>query len=90
MKLITKKEVQKAGMSIEYQGVKDEDGDNVMEEVDEASVQSSINKILTDETLTPFEQMQLLNTIKAHSDEAKSYVDKYFTEDDVVFPSFEK
>ena len=64
-----------------------EGGLAALEEVDEASVQSSINKILTDETLTPFEQMQLLNTIKAHSDEAKSYVDKYFTEDDSYFYS---
>ena len=58
-----------------------------LEEVDKTSVQNSITKILTDDTLTPFQQIQLLNTIKAHSDEAKSYLDKSFKEDDSYFYS---
>ncbi len=62
-----------------------EGGLEALKEADEADVTSKINKILTDEKLTPYEQMQLLETIKSYSEDTKSYVDNYFKNDDTYF-----
>ncbi len=68
----------------EYVG---EGGLEALKEADEATINSKIEKILTDEKLTPYEQIQLLETIKSYSEDTKTYVDNYFKNDDTYFSS---
>ena len=66
----------------EYLG---EGGLETLKEADDATINAKIEKILTDENLTPYEQMQMLESIKNYSEEAKAKVDNYFKNDDTYF-----
>ena len=68
-----------------YEKYLGEGGLEALKEADETTIQSKIVKILNDEELTPYEQMQLISEIKEYSAESKSYVDNYFKEDDSYF-----
>ena len=68
-----------------YEKYLGEGGLESLKEADETTIQSKIVKILNDEELTPYEQMQLISEIKEYSAETKSYVDNYFKEDDSYF-----
>ena len=66
----------------EYLG---EGGLETLKEADDATINAKIEKILTDENLTPYEQMQMLESIKNYSEEVKAQVDNYFKNDDTYF-----
>lgn len=56
-----------------------------LKEADDITVNTTINKILTDNTLTPYQQMQLLNSIKSYDEDIASNVNNYFQNDDSYF-----
>ena len=62
-----------------------EGGLETLAEDDESAVQAKIAKILNDEELSPYEQMQMVSAIKEYSADVKSYVDNYFKKDDTYF-----
>ena len=62
-----------------------EGGLDSLAEADESTVQKKIVSILSDDELTPYEQMQLVATIKDYSTESKTFVDNYFKQDDSFF-----
>lgn len=62
-----------------------EEGLEGLNDADEATFNTVINNILTDDTLTPYQQMQLLSSVKSYSESASSYVNNYFENDDSYF-----
>ena len=56
-----------------------------LENPNKSQINQKINKILSDEELTPYQQVQLLEKIKSCNEEIKNYVNEYFKQDDTFF-----
>jgi len=56
-----------------------------LQEGGEEAVSKKIKEIINSEDLTPYEQINLLNTLKTKGENISSYVEKYFGKDDTYF-----
>lgn len=64
-----------------------EEGLSSLEGIDEKGAFEKIEAVLNSETLSPYEQMSLLTSMKSSSAEMNTYFEKYFKEDDSYFYS---
>lgn len=64
-----------------------EGGLDSLKDADETTVQSKIDTILNDDTLSPYQQMRLVDMIKSYSADTTTYVQNYFTNSDEFFYS---
>lgn len=62
-----------------------EDGIESIKGADENTINATVDKIVSDTTLTPFEKIQLLEMIKSASVGASENIDKIFAENDSFF-----
>ena len=62
-----------------------EGGLDSLKDADETTVQSKIDTILNDDTLSPYQQMRLVDMIKSYSADTTTYVQNYFTNSDEFF-----
>lgn len=56
-----------------------------LKDADDSSIKTKISKILNDDTITPYEQIQLVNTIKSYNESTEKFVNNYLTNDDSYF-----